>query len=186
MKTEHQFAYELKKMMETVPLDEISVVALSKKCGVSRKTFYYHFRDVYDLLTLVFLDEKNCFDMDSINTNTELLRAIFNYYTKNNRFVDAAINSAGKDLFKEFLYNICFQIIFNNFIGRSEESKKLKLTEKKEITRFFSFGYSNTVTYYLSTHKEKTFKGLETCFAFLNDNTFEQCIKSLNKAKKHD
>ena len=58
MKTEHQFAEVLKKMMESMPLDEISVTTLSKRCGVSRKTFYYHFRDVYDLLTLVFLDEK--------------------------------------------------------------------------------------------------------------------------------
>ena len=58
MKTEHQFAEALKKMMANTPLDEISVTSLSKRIGVSRKTFYYHFHDVYDLLTLVFLDDK--------------------------------------------------------------------------------------------------------------------------------
>ena len=38
MKTEHQFAEALKKMMATTPLDEISVTSLSKRLGVSRKT----------------------------------------------------------------------------------------------------------------------------------------------------
>ena len=58
MKTEHELARALKEMMSSQPLDTISVVDLSNKCNVSRKTFYYHYHDIYDLLTQVFLDEK--------------------------------------------------------------------------------------------------------------------------------
>ena len=56
MKTEHALARTLKEMMSSQPLDDISVLEISKKCGVSRKTFYYHYHDIYDLLTQVFLD----------------------------------------------------------------------------------------------------------------------------------
>ena len=44
-------------MMSELPLEEISVAALTRRCKVNRQTFYYHFHDIYDLLALVFLNE---------------------------------------------------------------------------------------------------------------------------------
>lgn len=183
MKTDHQFADVLKKMMETVPLDEISVVALSKKCGVSRKTFYYHFRDVYDLLTLVFLDEKNAISGTNIQNNKQLLTTVFDYYSKNSKFLDATLNSAGKDLFQEFIFNFCYQVILSNFVMKTEESKKITPNDKKDIARFYAFAYSNTITYYFSTHKVKTLAGLMNCFNFVTDNTFGEAIELAKKGK---
>ena len=58
MKTEHRLAEALKNMMSELPLEEISVAALTRRCKVNRQTFYYHFNDIYDLLALVFLNEK--------------------------------------------------------------------------------------------------------------------------------
>ena len=183
MKTDHEFAEALKKMMETTPLDEISVVALSKKCGVSRKTFYYHFRDVYDLLTLVFLDEKNALNPQGIFSSVDLLTAIFNYYAKNSKFIDATLDSMGKDLFQELIYNFSYQVILNNFIKSAPESKKLTDNQKKDIARFYSFAYSNTVTYYLSTHKNKTLTGLLNAFDFIHDLTFIEAIENFRKGR---
>ena len=58
MKTEYRLAEALKNMMSEVSLDSISVTTLTKKCKVNRQTFYYHFHDIYDLLTLIFLNEE--------------------------------------------------------------------------------------------------------------------------------
>ena len=40
----------LKKCMERKPLSKITVTDIVNECGLNRKTFYYHFRDVPDLL----------------------------------------------------------------------------------------------------------------------------------------
>ena len=53
IKTEKRMCNALKAMMEEKPLEEISVTSLSKKCHVNRQTFYYHFHDIYDLLSVV-------------------------------------------------------------------------------------------------------------------------------------
>ena len=58
MKTEAKFAIKIKELMQTTPLDQISVKNLCDTVGVNRQTFYYHFRDIYDLLTAIFLNEK--------------------------------------------------------------------------------------------------------------------------------
>lgn len=184
MKTEHQFAETLKKMMATTPLEEISVISLSKKIGVSRKTFYYHFHDVYDLLTLVFLDEKVIDDPSWISSSKDLIAVIYNYYVKNALFIDASINSAGKDLFEEFIFNFCYQVILNNLLPKIPESKNITINDRKNIARYYSFGYSNSLVYYLSTHKTKSLEGIKSCFAFITDQSFVNSVNAILNRKK--
>lgn len=38
------------EMLEEMPFDKITVTALVKRCDISSNTFYYHYRDIYDLL----------------------------------------------------------------------------------------------------------------------------------------
>ena len=50
LQTRQAFADALKQRMLRQPFSQITVSALVRDCGVNRKTFYYHFTDVYDLL----------------------------------------------------------------------------------------------------------------------------------------
>ena len=40
----------LQRFMEKKPLSKITVSEIIADCGVNRKTFYYHFEDIYALL----------------------------------------------------------------------------------------------------------------------------------------
>ncbi len=42
------------KLLEERPLDKIKIKDITDDCGVTRNTFYYHFRDVYELLERIF------------------------------------------------------------------------------------------------------------------------------------
>ncbi len=42
------------EMLEEMPFDKITVTALVKRCDISSNTFYYHYRDIYDLLDAWF------------------------------------------------------------------------------------------------------------------------------------
>ena len=39
------------------PLDKITVKDIIETCGITRNTFYYHYRDIYDLLEKIFIYE---------------------------------------------------------------------------------------------------------------------------------
>lgn len=186
MKTEHELAYALKTMMSEMPLDEISVTSLTKRCKINRKTFYYHFHDIYDLLTQVFLDERIQGTENTKDIN-QLMKVIFDYYQKNMKFIDATLNSAGKELVQEFCYNICYTN-FLRFVGATPDGKKLHINDRKYIARFYAFGYSSSIIYYLTTYKSKTLTGLMNCFSFQNKNVLEEAVTNLLKmrAKIHD
>lgn len=55
--TEKALAAALMEELSEKTLDKITVQSLTDKCGLSRNTFYYHFNDVYDLLSHIFRDE---------------------------------------------------------------------------------------------------------------------------------
>ena len=183
MKTGHALALTLKDMMAKQPLETISVLELSKKCGVSRKTFYYHYHDTYDLLTQVFLEEK----VPGINNATtfqELIVFIFEYYKENQAFVDATLQSAGSDLFSEFVYNIFYTTALK-FIKKIDEENILHPNTKKSIARFYAYGYGNSTVYYLSNYKNKTLVGLMNSFDFIDKENFKKNVqKAINLEKK--
>ena len=177
MKTEHRLAEALKEMMSEMALDDISVTLLVKKCRVNRQTFYYHFHDIYDLLTLVFLDEKIP-GIEDANSIDSMIRCIFSYYQKNAQFIDATNNSAAQDLFEEFIYNATYKTILR-IINEQPDSKKLHHNDRKAIARFYSQAYSHSIVYYLSTYKNKTLAGLFSCFAFESEDNFQHAINRM-------
>ncbi len=182
MKTEHALAKTLKEMMASQPLDSISVVEISKKCGVSRKTFYYHYHDTYDLLTQVFLDEKIP-ALANANSFNDTINIMWNYYKSNEPFINATLASAGKDLFSEFIFN-SFYTTTIRFINKLDADKVLPIATKRSIARFYAYGYSNSFVYYLANHKNKSLEGLMSCFSFLGTNSFEKNVQNSIKEMK--
>ena len=145
MKTEHRLAETLKSLMSEVPLDSISVTMLLGTMQKLIVKLLLHFHDIYDLLTLVFLDESIPKAEEAKNIK-KLVKIIYAYYTSNKNFIDATLSSAGKELFQEFIYNICYQNILR-FIEEIIESKKLKPNDRKTIARFYALAYSNSIRY---------------------------------------
>ena len=47
----------LKKELLTKPLDKITINELAEDCGISRMAFYYHFKDIYDLVEWVCVED---------------------------------------------------------------------------------------------------------------------------------
>jgi len=185
MKTEHALALALKEMMATQPIDSISVLKLSKKCGISRKTFYYHYHDIYDLLAQVFLEEKIP-GAQNAEDYLSLVGYVFKYYKDNEAFLTAAINSAGKELFYEFIYNN-FYISGLRFINKIDVGKVLSLGSKKTISRFYAFGYGYSTVYYLENYRHKTLQGLLSSFNFIDSKNFEKNVqKAIKIVENHE
>lgn len=182
MKTEFRLANTLRDLMaDNYPLNEISVRLLTKKCGVSRPTFYYHFHDIYDLVTLVFLNE-HIPDLRKAKTVQKILACIYSYYISNENFINVILASSAKDLFVEFLDNNCYQTFFK-ILTTLDDEKLLDVSEKKNIARFYAIAFASAITFYFEHEEEKSLKSLEMSMAFINPEFLQKSIKSMAKAK---
>ena len=48
--TKQALSETFKTLLEVRTIDKITVKDIVSKCGVNRQTFYYHFRDIYELM----------------------------------------------------------------------------------------------------------------------------------------
>ena len=55
--TKNALATALKKLLSKKELSKITISNITEECGVNRQTFYYHFKDIYDLLEWIFTNE---------------------------------------------------------------------------------------------------------------------------------
>ena len=56
-RTKAMFAEELENMLKTMTMDKVRVVDLCKRCGAAPPTFYYYFKDKYDLAAWIYLSD---------------------------------------------------------------------------------------------------------------------------------
>lgn len=100
----------LKRAMEQKPFSGITISALIRDCGVNRKTFYYHFQDLYALLGWVLNEEAigvvRRFHL--LKDYEEAIRFVMDY-VENNRYLagclcdTAALAEAKRFFFTDFL-----------------------------------------------------------------------------------
>ncbi len=59
--TKRAIASAFLQLLEKKSFDRITVTAIAATCGINRQTFYYHFHDIYDLLSWIVEDSVESF-----------------------------------------------------------------------------------------------------------------------------
>lgn len=87
--TKRVLAGALKERLKRQRLDEITIQMLADDAEVSRKTFYYHFQDIYALLEWILLDEVKRFLDGSQGSDGWMqgVRDVFDYFQDNKAII---------------------------------------------------------------------------------------------------
>lgn len=104
--TKKTMADSLKKFMKVKPLSKISVSEIIADCGVNRKTFYYHFEDIYALLKWILEQEaiEVVKSFDLLVAPEEAIAFVMDYVNDNKYLLNCAYDSMGRDEMKRFFY----------------------------------------------------------------------------------
>lgn len=97
--TRQQLAEALKKRMSHKTLSKITVSELVADCGLNRKTFYYHFEDIYALFKWMLEQEtiEVVKQFDLLNDFHEVLQFAADYILNNHYMINAAYDNMGRD-----------------------------------------------------------------------------------------
>lgn len=100
--TKKAIAQSLKKIMKDKPFEKISVAEICEDCGLTRKSFYYHFKDKYDLVSWIF-------DYDFLNKKDRIIGYdmvwffddLFKYLHENRSFYRKLFQTDGQNSFHD-------------------------------------------------------------------------------------
>ena len=161
--TKRAFASSLKKMLAKKPLEKIRIIDITEYCGVNRQTFYYHFKDIYDLLEWVYTNEatKALGEKKTYETWQQGFKQIFQYIVNNKEFVLTTFNSVSREYLERYLYNEVYLLL----IGVVEEKAKgipVRATDKSFIADFYKYAFVGIVLDWIkSGMKEESDKIIE-------------------------
>ncbi len=135
----------LKKFMGLKPLSQITVSEICADCNLNRKTFYYHFEDIYDLLHWMLEQEAltvvKQFDMPG--DYDKVISFVIDYVDDNSHILNCIYDSVGREDMKRF-----FSADFKMYIGFliEEAEKEASLTLESSYRQFLCDFYINALT----------------------------------------
>ena len=133
-RTKIWIADKMKELMKTKPLDKIRVTEICRVAEIERPTFYYHFKDKYDLVAWIFLSdayETDVISAESAAQGMAKMRQEFIFY---------------KRAYDDVSQNALWQYMLEYFVKRYEHEAKEKLntevldTQLKYSIRLYCYG----------------------------------------------
>lgn len=131
LKTKRALAESLKKLMRAKPFSKITVTEIVNDCGVNRKTFYYHFEDIYALLSWIFEEEavniiKKFY---LLNDYDEAIEFIYEYISENKDLLRNAYDAFGSVELSSF-FHMSFVGLNESLIESVEQKMHKRLPER--------------------------------------------------------
>ena len=108
--TKRALAAALKEIMNDKPFGKISIGDICEKCGMNRKSFYYHFRDKYDLVNWIF--DYECSTYLKLNPAEEgkwtLLEELCSYFYENKSYYRKILKITEQNCFADHFADVLF------------------------------------------------------------------------------
>ena len=140
--TKQALEASLKQLMQKKPLDKITIRDITDTCGISRMAFYYHFKDLYDLVEWVCLEDvtKALAGKKTYDTWQEGLAQIFEAVLENKAFVSNAYRCISRERMESFLYQLTYGLI-RDVVEEKSKGAPISQEDKAFIAEFYKYSF---------------------------------------------
>ena len=122
--TKRALSNSLKKKMREKPFDKISVIDICEGCDMNRKSFYYHFKDKYDLVNWIFYTDFILLaSTRTYEDGWDLIHTLAELFYQDREFYRSALEIEGQNSFRDYFYESTMPIMnmFMKSLGSDDE-----------------------------------------------------------------
>ena len=144
--TKRALEASLKNLLLKKPLDKITINDITEDCGINRMTFYYHFKDIYDLIEWCCVEDakKALEGKKTYDTWQQGFLQIFEAVLDNKPFILNVYHSVSREQVELYLYKLTYDLL----IGVVEEKSagmNVRDEDKKFIADFYKYAFVGLV-----------------------------------------
>lgn len=138
--TKRALEQSLKNLLLKKPLTKITVSDITDDCGINRMTFYYHFKDIYDLVEWSCLeDAKRALDeKKTYDTWQQGLLQIFKAVQENKSFILNVYRCVHREQVEKYLQPLVDQLLLN-VIDEEAAGITVRDEDKQFIAQVYSY-----------------------------------------------
>lgn len=139
--TKRMLSASLKKLLSQKTLDNITIQDITDDAEVSRKTFYYHFQDIYDLLNYTLTeDTRRLLNTEVTRDNwVDCLRKLLVYSQKERMVVLNTFHSIQRSTL-EAEFTRWLSPIITSLLASQPGSERIPGEDKDFLINIFSYG----------------------------------------------
>lgn len=140
--TKYALEASLKKLLLQKPLDKVTINDLTSGCGISRMAFYYHFKDIYDLVEWICLEDatRALQGKKTYDSWQEGLRQIFEVVLENKPFILNVYHSVSREQIENYLYKLTYGL-FIDVVEEKADGIQISEVDKKFIADFYKYSF---------------------------------------------
>ena len=132
-RTKRWIAHAMKKLLEKKPLDKVHVTEICQLAEVERPTFYYYFKDKYDLMAWIFFQSAYNTDIISVDSAAESMDKMRDEYVFYKR--------AYEDNSQNAMWTYMHEYFVNRYTSLAQELSKEPLSDQIIYSiRFYCYG----------------------------------------------
>ena len=138
--TKRALEASLKKLLLRKPLNKITINDITEDCGVNRMTFYYHFKDIYDLVDWILVEDATeaLEGHQDFETWSDAFRDMLEKVQANRVLVLNVYRSISREQVEQYLYKMLDPLL-RMFVER--ENIPVQEEDKQFIIDFYKYGF---------------------------------------------
>ena len=183
--TKYALESSLKKMMLTKPLDKITIRDLTEDCGISRMAFYYHFKDIYDLVEWACVEDaaKALEGKKTYRTWQQGLLQIFEAVYENRPFVLNAFRALDREKIEKFLFGLTSDLILG-VVEEQAQEKSVTEEEKRFIADFYKYSFVGIMLDWIQKGMKEDYRETVEAVCIILHGTIAHSIDNFTKYRK--
>lgn len=138
--TKRALEASLKKLLLQKPLNKITINDITEDCGVNRMTFYYHFKDIYDLVDWIMVEDaaKALENKPTFDTWMEAFLDILHQVQENKVLVMNVYRSISREQVEQYLYKLLDPML-REFMERGMQGITVQDDDVQFIVDFYKY-----------------------------------------------
>ena len=140
--TKRALSESLKNMLLQKPLDKITISDIAADCGISRMTFYYHFKDIYDLVEWTCAEDarRALEGKKTYDTWQQGFLQIFEAVQANKPFIMNVYRSVSREHVESYLYKLTYDLMIGVVEERAADLS-VREGDKEFIAHFYKYAF---------------------------------------------
>lgn len=140
--TKHALEASLKRLLLEKPLNKVTISDIAKDCGINRMTFYYHFKDIYDLIEWSCAEDarKALNGKKTYDTWQEGFYQIFQSVQENKAFIRSVCRSMSREQVERYLYAVTYDLIAG-VVEEKAAGMAVRQGDKEFIAHFYKYAF---------------------------------------------
>lgn len=177
--TKRALVASLKKLLLQKPLDKITISDIAEDCGINRMTFYYHFRDIYDLVEWACEEEatKALAGKKTYDTWQQGFLQIFEEVKANKVFIMNVYRSVSREQVEIYLYRVTYDLLINVV---NEEAGDMKVSEedRKFIANYYKYAFVGLMLDWIRNDMKEDPKKIINRLSLLMRGSFSRALEA--------